>query len=404
MVMTRIMLPSDYGIYSNFLYITAMLSPLFFLKSDVPVARRYSLDPGGTAEYIGTIVILCSGITMVSAAVLWFSQAAVFQFTGIDGGWQMLIIITCWTYGLLLIVLAILQIEMRAYALAFSRIMPAMSCELFTMGAVLAAGGGWRTALAAYTAVSVLWSIVFIAWLQMNGHLKFRFMARDARDFLTIGVPLIPLSIGFMSVQISAQFVLTHYWGPGEVGIYSAANQFSLGVWLLALASQQAFLPWLFKILKQDDPKQDYKIFIAVTGIIAVLAACTLAYIVVLKFVFPLVIGQAFTSGGSLLAQLAWANFFLGVQMVMICFLYYRRQTLTSALAVCLAAACGLTLGIWYIPTGGVVAAATVTEVSAALAAVFTAASVIWAFASTFRNGGRTLLVELKAFSIRRRL
>jgi O-antigen/teichoic acid export membrane protein len=200
------------------------------------------------------------------------------------------------------------------------------------------------------------------------------------------------MSIGFMSVQISAQFMLTRYGGPSQVGIYAAANQFSLGIWLLALSGQQAFLPWLFKTLRKNDPKNDHKIVAAIIGSVAILAVCTVAYIVILEFIFPLVIGRRFTRGDLLLGPLAWANFFLGVQMVMNCFLYYRKLTGISAACVCVAAAFGLAFGIWRIPLGGAAAAAETTELSAALAALITIVAVAWNFASIFRNGARTLL------------
>lgn len=396
MVMTRVMLPAEYGMYSNFLYLTSVLSPLFFLKSDVPVALHYSSNPRATPSYIGTVIILCSGITFVSGVILWLAQAIVFRVTGIPSPWQMLILVPCWTFGLFLVVSAVLQIEQRAWAGSLSRVLPAMSCELGTMAMVLVVGGGWHTALLAYTFISALWGGGFFIWLRINGYLHFSFTWQAARNFLNISLPLIPMSIGFMSVQISAQFILTRYHGPGEVGIYAAANQFSLGVWLVALACQQAFLPWLFSTLKRNEPASDLKVVVALIGLIGVLAVSTICYILVFSFIFPLVIGPVFESGRNLLPYLAWANFFMGVQMILTCFLYFREQTKTSALAVCSAAACGLAIGLWKIPGGGAVAAAYVTCCSAALAALFTAVTVLFNFSPTFKRATRFAIGQMR--------
>lgn len=392
MVMTRVLVPGEYGIYSNFLYTTSILSPLFFLKSDVPVARYYATHPDGVADYIGTIVMFCSGITVISTLLLWFSQSTVQRITGLPGYWQMLILVTCWAYGLYLVVLAVLQIQLRAWAMSFSRILPNMSCELAAMGAVLAIAGGWRTALAAYTVMSAIWGIAFMVWLRRSGCLRFRFRLLAIKDFLHISLPLIPMAMGFMSVQISAQFVLTRYFGSGEVGVYAAANQFSLGVWLLGLSAQQAFLPWLFRVLKNDDRDEDYKVVAAVTGIVVLLALGTAAYVVIFKYIYPIAIGRTFVRGNLLLGQLAWANFFLGVQMVLNCFLYYGKQTKLSAVMLCLAAACGLALGIAWIPSGGARSAAYVTEIGACIAALLTAAAVFFRYGILFRNGAKELL------------
>jgi O-antigen/teichoic acid export membrane protein len=121
-----------------------------------------------------------------------------------------------------------------------------------------------------------------------------------------------------------------------------------------------------------------------------------MVYIVLLRAIFPLVIGERFVKGDLLLGQLAWANFFLGVQMVMNCFLYYRKLTVVSAASVCVAAIFGLAFGLWRIPLGGAAAAAETTELSAALAALFTIAGVAWNFAPTFRNGTYALLARVK--------
>jgi O-antigen/teichoic acid export membrane protein len=158
------------------------------------------------------------------------------------------------------------------------------------------------------------------------------------------------------------------------------------------MSATLAFLPWLLKPLKNHDPRSDYKIVSAIVGLIIILGASTVAYVIAFKFIFPLVIGKTFARGDLLLGQLAWANFFLGIQMTMNCFLYYRKQTITSAISVCLAAASGLALGLWLIPSGGALAAAYVTELSAALAAAITTISVLWNFAPTFRNGAYDLL------------
>lgn len=402
MVMTRIMAPFDYGLYSNFLYTTAILSPLFFLKSDVPVARHYASDPQSTPTYIGTVVILCSGITIISSFALWFSEPVVHSLTGIGGAWQFLILITCWSYGLFLVVLAVLQIELRAWAMAISRIAPNMTCELAAMLIVFLTGGGWREALAAYAAISALWGAAFFRWLIRFGYLRFKFSRQSMMEFLSIGAPLIPMSIGFMCVQISSQFILTRYSGPGEVGIYAAANQFAMGVWLLAMSSQQAFMPWLFKTLKKQNSSEDYKVVAATIGIILTLAICTIAYIVIFQIIFPHLVGKKFTAGGQLLSPLAQANFFLGVQMTMNCFLYFRKKTMISAIAVCMAAICGLVIGVWEIPIGGAAAAARVTEISAALAAIFTTIATLWSFAPIAHNGLRDAVVRLKALVVSR--
>lgn len=396
LLMTRLLLPADYGIYSNFLYTTTMLSPLFFLKSDMPVAHYYSLHPKEIASYIGTIVILCSGLTACSTLMLSILHGTISEVTGLPASWQYLILITCWTYGLFLVVLAVLQIEMRAWAMSLARIMPTITCEISAMLLVFMTLGGWRTALAAYAAVSSVWGATFLFWLRRHGYLLFSFSGSKARDFLSVSLPLIPMAIGFMCVQISAQFILTHYHGTAQVGIYAAANQFSLGVWLLASSAQQAFLPWLFRAL-QRQPTEDWKIVGATMGIIAILGGCTIIYVLLFKLIFPLVIGARFARGSVLLGQLAWANFFLGIQMAMNCFLYHRKKVVASAAVACFAAGCGIGLGLWTIPAGGALAAASATEISAALIAFFTSIVAIWEFRKLFATGLRDGWALLKA-------
>lgn len=391
-IMTRILLPADYGIYSNFLYTTSILSPLFFLKSDMPVARFYVANPRGIADYIGTVVILCSGVTFVSTIVLFFARGAVSSVTGLPGFWQMLIVVTCWAYGLSLIVLAIFQIELKAWKMSLSRILPNISCELLAMAALLALGGGWRVALTAYTAISAGWGIAFFVWLRRSGYLRFNFSFTYLSDFLHVSLPLIPMAIGFICVQISAQFVLTRYAGLSEVGIYATANQLSLGVWLLGLSAQQAFLPWLFRILERNDRAEDHKIVVALLGAALLLFPGTAIYIFIFERVLPFIVGPSFRGSKAVLGPLAWANCFLGIQMIMNCFLYYRKQTVVSAAIACIAAVFALVLGILWIPTGRTVMASHVTAASAALMALLTAVVAGWEYRDVFRNGLRTLV------------
>jgi O-antigen/teichoic acid export membrane protein len=372
LIMTRLLRPLDYGVYSNFIYVATLISPILFLRPEVAVARKYGTNPDEIPGYVGTIVGLSSALSLGAIVVLWFSESLVRSMTGIAGFWRFLVIPICWSYGLLLVVQAILQMQYRAWSMSFSRVASSVTCEIAAIVIVANWGGGWRGALAAYVCVSAIWGLLFLGWLSKKGLISTQASAKDARNFLSISVPLVPMAIAFVGVQTAAQFFLTHYRGPEASGLYAAANQFALGVWLLSLSSQQSFLPWLFKALQRDNQEDYFKIVSAVAGIIALLAVATVLYVAFAGVVFPIAVGEKFRPAAHVLGHLAWSNCFLGIQMVTLCFLYFRKRTFLAAALVCIGAIADVGLSTWMIPTGGLLAASIVTELSAAAIATMT--------------------------------
>jgi len=93
---------------------------------------------------------------------------------------------------------------------------------------------------AAITSVIAVWSIRSI--------LTTRFQWRFVRESLSFSVPLIPHLVMASGLVVADRFILEHYRGLSEVGIYSLAYTFGMIMFLVTQSLSQAWLPMFFEL------------------------------------------------------------------------------------------------------------------------------------------------------------
>ena len=72
---------------------------------------------------------------------------------------------------------------------------------------------------------------------------------RRLGDYLADGLPTVPMTLGMAAMQSVDRFSLTAVKGADIAGVYGFGAVLASSLWLLANAFQQAWMPWIFKLL-----------------------------------------------------------------------------------------------------------------------------------------------------------
>jgi O-antigen/teichoic acid export membrane protein len=179
-----------------------------------------------------------------------------------------------------------------------------------TLWLVVGCGMAWMGRIEAHLFTMIVFGCFGLYLLYRSGWLKFTFSKEYIRNALNFGVPLIPHALGGAIMTMTDRFFITNMVGIGETGIYSVGYQIGMIIGLIENSFNQAYVPWLYNKLKENDTKMKMfivkityiyfilMIFLVIT--LALIAPCLLRYFVGDKFsgasvyVFWIALGYAF--------------------------------------------------------------------------------------------------------------
>ena len=95
--------------------------------------------------------------------------------------------------------------------------------------------------------VAAAFTFLLAAW-SMRSLLSARFQWRFVRESLSFSLPLVPHLAMAYGLIVADRFILQHYRGLSEVGIYSLAYTFGMVMFLVTQSLSQAWLPMFFEL------------------------------------------------------------------------------------------------------------------------------------------------------------
>lgn len=190
------------------------------------------------------------------------------------------------------------------------------------------------------------------------------FVKEKAKYALALAVPLIPHHLSGNILAKSDQFMIKKYCGNADLAVYSFAYDCSLVVSILATSVNQAYVPWLYRKLKENDfseiDKQARRLFILFLALILGIMLLGPEMISVLG-------GKKYTD----------SLYMVPVIMVGYCFKFlytyyanlelYCKKSLTISIATLIAAGVNVGLNLWWIPRYGYTVAAVTTTIGFAV-------------------------------------
>jgi O-antigen/teichoic acid export membrane protein len=132
----------------------------------------------------------------------------------------------------------------RSYAsLSFALFILTAACCVY--GVVIRRNGAIGMLAGKLVAAAIIF--VFAVW-SMRAFLAAPFQWKYVRESLSFGLPLIPHLVMASGLVVADRFIVEHYRGLTEVGIYSLAYTFGMVMFLVTQSLSQAWLPMFFEL------------------------------------------------------------------------------------------------------------------------------------------------------------
>jgi O-antigen/teichoic acid export membrane protein len=211
-------------------------------------------------------------------------------------------------------------------------------------------------------------ALVALFFLYRDGMLT---VAKPAplRTLLRFGLPLLPHSLAATFMGVFDRLLLVKITSTEVAGQYFAAFQMASVITVLAAAVNQAWVPWLYSRLSENNHSQRLKVVRTTYVIYGLLLAVAALLILSASWLVPLIAGERYISAIPLLRWLAPAAAFSGMYFFVTNYLFFTSRTELLAVITVFCSITQLALMAYFIPNWGAEGAAM---------AVFTTAFIYW--------------------------
>ena len=354
-VYTRIFVPEDYGII-NLINTTFYLLALIILCALDNAAGRWfydSKEPSDHKNTFGSWIWFQLMISVLVAIIVIIMSPYLVQRFFEKAGKPIYFILPaiCLVANIMPAVITNwYRVHRRAVATVLFTFSQTLLTICLTIYFVIFLKWHITGVFAALTISSVVFSVVAIQ--QMNGWLAFKYFSKERLlIMLKFSLPYIPASLAFWMLNSTDAYFLAYFKDKTEVGLFGIGASLAAGMGLFTVAFQQAWGPFAFSIMNDENAKEVYaNVFLLFGYFMGFLAALLMLFAPELLLMLT---SPAYYSA-------AWVGGILGYNLVLIGFTYIAIIGLsivkiTSPYGIAMLSAAGLTviLDILLIPSLG---------------------------------------------------
>ncbi len=354
-IYTRIFVPEDYGII-NLINTTFFLLGLMVVCALDTAAGRWffdSTDPADHKKTFGTWIwfqfLLSATIAIIFIALSPFLAKTFFKEDA-NPIYFILPAITLVTNMMPSIISNWYRVHRRAVATVVFSFAQTITTISLTILFVIVLRWHITGVFAALAISSTVFS--FVALQQMNGWVAFKYFDKARlKVMLKYALPFIPAALAYWLLNSTDSYFLAYFKDKAEVGLFGIGASLAAGMGLFTGAFQQAWGPFAFSIMNDENAKMVYaNVFLLFAYFMGLLAALLMLFAPELLL---LLTSPAYYSS-------AWVGGILGFNLVLIGFTYIAsigisiaKVTAPYGIAMLVATVITIILDIILIPRFG---------------------------------------------------
>jgi O-antigen/teichoic acid export membrane protein len=372
-ILTRYMVPADYGLVSIFTVLVTLFSPLIGISTQGAIARQYfNRDKVDMSVYITS----CFLILLVSFAAV---ALIVFLFSGLVGRlsefpseWLWTVLLVSFCNFIISVVTTMWQVQSKPLYYGQFQIGQTILNVALSLWLVVALQHTWKGRIHAQVVTATIFAMIGMLVLIRKKWVSFVVKKTYVQHALRFGLPLIPHTIGAVVMTMSDRLFITNMVGLNETGLYSVGYAFGSIIGFIENAFNLAYAPWLFEQLNKDDEmvkqrivKLTYAYFVIIIGFAVLLS-------VIGPWFFSFFVGEKFINSKVFVIWIALGFAFGGMYKMVVNYLFYVEKTKVLAWITLSSAILNLPLNYFFIKAFGAIGAAMATTTVSALFFIFT--------------------------------
>lgn len=359
-ILTRVLTPIDYGIVAMFGVVASILNSFTGLSVHNAVGVRYfQLESQSVAEYVGAcLTILCASTALVFAVVAilghWLAEV-----TQVPRYWLLVAVVMSGSQFVINVRLSLWQAQRKALLFGTMQVAQSIANAGISLYLVIVMKMAWEgRVLGQVVAMTTFMGLGVYSLLKCSEIKRPTAFARDVRDALKFGVPLIPHVCGGFLVGVADRFVVSEMLGIADVGVYSVAFQLGMVLKLVSDAFVKSYGPWLYERLQEESSNSKLVVVgasylsCALFMVIAVLANA------VLKYFFEYIVGREFYAALDIVLPFLLGQAFKGMYFTVSNFYFFSSRTHYLSAITLGSGIFGVGASICFVPSLGLAGAA----------------------------------------------
>jgi len=358
-ILTRYMSPQDYGIVAMFAVLINFLSPFIGLNIHGAIQRQfYERDRINYAIYIANCLFILLISSLIVAFIVFILKKQFTEISKFPREWLWIVVIFSMCQFINLIVLSIWQVQVKPVQYSVFQISQSLLNAGFSIWFIVYLGLTWRGRILANTIAVVIFAIFSVIVITKNQWAKYLIDKSYLKNALKFGIPLVPHALGAAVMTITDRIFITNMVGLRATGLYSVGYQIGMIIGIIGNSFNQAYVPWLYEKLKQNDYAMKVKIvkFTYLYFILIILFAVSLAIIAPLGL--RIMVGKEFSSSLIFVIWIALGYAFNGMYKMIVNFIFFAEKTYILAWITFLCALSNVFFNYVLIKANGAVGAA----------------------------------------------
>jgi O-antigen/teichoic acid export membrane protein len=249
-ILTRYLLPSDYGILNYVNTFTTFLLALGFLSVNTYYLVFYYRCKNNEEQkkLLGNIFSFVIIFNLIILLLLLLTGKYIFHYLGSDISFYpylFLGILTNFFNLFSILPSALYRLIEKPFILTIINISDAVITISLTL--VLVIHYHYSVLGALYSALIVNFIFAFIFLYTIRNHIIWNFDIKQIKKVLLFSLPLVPGSLAYYITTISDRILIDKYLNLTDLGIYSTAATLALILNIFSYGAYKAFEPYIFK-------------------------------------------------------------------------------------------------------------------------------------------------------------
>ncbi|PHR21837.1 MAG: hypothetical protein COA41_01650 [Sphingopyxis sp.] len=354
-ILTRILAPSEYGIWVLFITYATFLRPIVGLTTQDAIRMRfYDLDQKQLDQFTHTALFVMVAMATGVSTLTFVFRDTLAVLAKFPAGWLVSIVVAALLFEVFYTALALHQFHNRRKAFLMTQVVQAV-LSIALISAFLLGGWDWRGVILGRILGMSAAILLSLRALGYGPRFFFRLPKRSFyRDIAKFGVVYWPSGMVIMAVAMTDKVVAAHYLGVSASAMYGVAALFASAFWVINYSFVLAWTPWLFRKLKAA-PSEGMREVLSVSLLYFLLASIAASgFYLISLYVAPILLGEAFHSAIPLLQYIMVAIVLQGFFMHNMKFLHFDKDIRVMSLCSMLTIASNVWLSIQWAPTMGI--------------------------------------------------
>lgn len=363
-IFTRYLTPTDFGVISIFSVLNAFFGPFLGFSTVGLISREYyNKDITDFALYVGNIFILLF-ISVVPLLLLTFKFGDFFaHLFNIPEELIWLSIVFSFSTFIINAILIIWQVQSKPIRYGIFQVSQALLNIIISLFLVVCLNLGWEGRIASQIITIVLFALVSIIFIKKSIDLKCAYRKSYLLNAFSVGVPLIPHTLGAFFISMSDRLFLTKMISIESAGIYSLGFAIASIIGFIEQSFNAAFAPWLFEKLSLNIIGVKIKIVKATYVYFIFILMCVFLLNIITSYFFEYFIDRKFEGAQIFIFWISLSFAFSGMYKMVTNYIFYVKKTHILAWITFACAILNIGLNYFFISIYGAVGAA----ISAAL-------------------------------------